>query len=435
MVEGRYSDFTGRSFVVFGQSGTTAVDLSALSAGGSSQGFAIEGEARDNLSGTVVAGLGDVNGDGLADVLVTAPRNGEAVGRSYVVFGHSGSGLVQLSAVAAGSGGFAINGESAMDWSGQSAAAAGDVNGDGLADLILSSWGHANGSGRSYVVFGQSGGTALDLSAVAAGHGGFALDGLSNERSGVGVSAAGDVNGDGLADLIVGGLNTHFGMGGAYVVFGSTDGSVMPTAVNQLGTGDADTLSDGGTAQTLAAGAGNDTLTATAASVLYGGAGDDSFHIDGAMITALQSGLGSGGNAERLARIDGGTGLDTLALSGSALTLDLSLLAQPAAGNATGSNRVDSIERVDLTGSGDNTLALKAADVLQLTGFNAFTGNGRHELLVQGNAGDKLDLTDGSGTSGWTQDSDTTLDGTAYHTWHHDTTRATVYVNTAMQVI
>jgi hypothetical protein len=75
------------------------------------------------------------------------------------------------------------------DYSGWSVSAAGDVNGDGLADLIVGAHGSdpAAGSyaGRSYVVFGKTGGSAVDLSAIAAGSGGFVINGqCAGDRSG-----------------------------------------------------------------------------------------------------------------------------------------------------------------------------------------------------------------------------------------------------------
>jgi hypothetical protein len=68
---------------------------------------------------------------------MATPAAGSNAGRSYVIFGRSGSTAIDLSAIAAGNGGFVINGQSANDWSGWPVAGAGDVNGDGLADLIV----------------------------------------------------------------------------------------------------------------------------------------------------------------------------------------------------------------------------------------------------------------------------------------------------------
>ena len=97
--------------------------------------------------------------------------------------------------------GFVIHGETDNHYSGSSVSSAGDVNGDGLADLIIgapeSSF-FSNGTGHSYVVFGTTDTTAIELSDVAAGSGGFVIHGQSKEDfSGISLSSAGDINGDG----------------------------------------------------------------------------------------------------------------------------------------------------------------------------------------------------------------------------------------------
>ena len=88
-----------------------------------------------------MSGAGDVNGDGLDDLIVGAlgaDPNGEDSGQSYVVFGKADAAAVELADVAAGrGGGFALNGAAAYDSSGFSVSGAGDVNGDGLDDLIV----------------------------------------------------------------------------------------------------------------------------------------------------------------------------------------------------------------------------------------------------------------------------------------------------------
>ena len=85
------------------------------------------------------------------------------------------------------------------------------------------------------------------------------------------------------------------------------------------------------------------------------------------MITALQSRMGSGGNVNQLTRIDGGSGIDKIVLSGTGLTFDLTQVANQAGSNPDGGSRIDSIEKIDLTGSGNNTLKLGLEDVARRT--------------------------------------------------------------------
>ena len=211
----------------------SVIQLSALDG---TNGFKLDGEAVGDRSGRSVAFAGDVNGDGIDDLIIGADdayTNGGNSGRSYVVFGRS-SGFtspLQLSALD-GTNGFKLDGETASDYSGSSVATAGDVNNDGLDDLIVGAWlADPNGSysGRSYVVFGKTGGFAspLPLSSLD-GTNGFKLDGeVAGDLSGISVATAGDVNGDGSGDLIVGAYgadpNGKSDSGRSYVVFGRSD--------------------------------------------------------------------------------------------------------------------------------------------------------------------------------------------------------------------
>ena len=227
--------YAGETYVVFGKVDTAPVNLSAFAAGDGG-GFVINGIDQNDFSGRGVSGAGDVNGDGLADLIVGAtgadPVNNSSAGESYLIFGKADTTPVNLAVVAAGVGGFIINGIDAFDYSGSSVSSAGDVNGDGLADVIVGAYradSKATSSGESYVVFGKAGTTPVNLADVAAGTGGFVIKGINaGDNAGLSVSGAGDVNGDGLADLIVGAYGVDQGgndygyseSGQSYVVFG-----------------------------------------------------------------------------------------------------------------------------------------------------------------------------------------------------------------------
>ena len=213
---------TGRSYAVFGKSGSHA--LLPLANLNGTNGFKMDGEAMGDISGRIVASAGDVNKDGIADFVVGAYGHNNAAGRTYVIFGNQNigkSGFFSLSGLN-GTNGFRIDGEIANDFSGLSAGGAGDINGDGYADLFVGAPCHNSNTGRSYVVFGgaSSGGSGLLALSGLNGINGFKLDGeMGGDLSGE-VSAAGDVNGDGYADLIIG-SSVHNGYTGrSYVVFG-----------------------------------------------------------------------------------------------------------------------------------------------------------------------------------------------------------------------
>ncbi|MBE0625934.1 MAG: FG-GAP repeat protein [Burkholderiales bacterium] len=215
---------SGAAYVVFGTGFQPDLRLSALDG---ANGFRLDGAAANDLAGISVAGAGDVNGDGYADVLVGSYH--QPAGAAYLVYGKAAgfAANIQLSALD-GSDGYRIDGEYAHDNAGQRVSAAGDINGDGYADFIIGApgdWRTAPHITANYVVFGKpaDAGATLSLSSLN-GSNGFKIPGIASaDGTGFGISSAGDVNGDGFGDLIVGAYNAKLDgvvTGESYVVFG-----------------------------------------------------------------------------------------------------------------------------------------------------------------------------------------------------------------------
>jgi len=227
-------NFSGSSYVVFGSN--TGLDaIVTLSSLDGTNGFRLDGASANDYSGVSVSAAGDINGDGVDDLIIGADRadpNGDNSGSSYVVFGKTTDfdAIVALSDLD-GFDGFRLDGTAKFDNSGRSVSAAGDVNGDGIDDLIIganSASPNATYSGSSYVVFGRT--TSFDATVALSGldgTNGLRLDGVADsDYSGSSVSAAGDINGDGVDDLIVGAPSAApngTDSGSSYAVFGVRD--------------------------------------------------------------------------------------------------------------------------------------------------------------------------------------------------------------------
>ncbi len=228
---------TGRAHVIFGIRGKYPAEMTLSSIDGSN-GFALEGISTLDAAGIVVAAAGDLNADGIDDVVIGASAAGPGTisgpGECYVVFGRATAFPATLPLAGLdGSNGFTIRGRDEVDQCGF-ATSAGDVNDDGIDDLLVSAAeanpGGLDNAGEAYVVYGSDAGfpTRIDVDTLD-GTNGFAIPGLAaGDFLGSGIAAAGDVNADGIDDVI---LNAHgvkpdgvSTSGETYVIFGNDAG-------------------------------------------------------------------------------------------------------------------------------------------------------------------------------------------------------------------
>ncbi|MEE9429567.1 MAG: integrin alpha, partial [Melioribacteraceae bacterium] len=217
------NNFTGKSYIFFGGS-TISGNINASSAD-----VTMTGEATSNRFGWSVSSAGDVNGDGYSDVIVGAYQHNTSTGKSYVFFG----GSSMSGNIATSSADVTITGETTHNRFGYSVSSTGDVNGDGYSDVIVGAYQHNNFTGKSYVFFG---GSSMSGN-IAAASADVTMTGetTSGDHFGISVSSAGDVNGDGYSDVIVGAYGNNSYTGKSYIYFG---GSTMNSTPDVIMTGE-----------------------------------------------------------------------------------------------------------------------------------------------------------------------------------------------------
>lgn len=183
-------------------------------------GFSITGS--DGSLGHSVAGVGDVNDDGVDDFILSAPWWNGGVGRVFLVFGRRGGFPANLDVSGLGAQGVVFTGISREDYAGKKVSAGGDANGDGIADLLISAIGpdiRGNWAGQVYVIFGRRNWpTSIALGSLSGI--GVTINAANADMNlgYAGLDGRGDFNGDGITDISIGGGDR--GPGYAWVVLG-----------------------------------------------------------------------------------------------------------------------------------------------------------------------------------------------------------------------
>lgn len=325
--------------VVFGSDSglDPVIDLATLDG---TDGFLLEGENGSDEFGVDVAGIGDVNGDGIDDFMIGAPgfipegapENFEdGFGAAYVVFGSTGPfGPSFDISTLDGTNGFRMEGLVQNEALGSTVKGIGDFNGDGFDDLAV-----LNNESQAFVIFGTDQGFAADIDLTALdGLNGFVIEADVNNESISDISNAGDVNNDGFDDLLIGsGFLRNSGpvefAGGAFILYGG------PTGQRINGNDDPNTLT-GGDFNDIIDGRGDVDL-------LIGGLGGDTYIFDNEDDRAIElagEGIDKIISSARLnAQVAGFENIEIFELSGTANRLfgndaDQELIGNPEVGTS-----------------------------------------------------------------------------------------------------
>jgi hypothetical protein len=243
-------------------SSSTTIDLRTYFSGNNNNnnhndlGFVFTGANNFNYLGYSVSNLGDVNADGIDDIILGAYgasslNRGYSTGIAYVIFGqqsnNNNSYIINLNTFVSGGKGFIIYGARMYDCVGASVSNAGDINGDGINDMIIGAEnttvtiGKNNAddddnynsirynAGMAYVILGRRISSDIDLNHFKSGSLGYKIYGASSYSyltGGTGISTAGDFNNDGIDDFMISSIGTTYGRdhcGITYIIFGRSN--------------------------------------------------------------------------------------------------------------------------------------------------------------------------------------------------------------------
>lgn len=223
---------SGEVYIIYGKSAfPEALNLEDID---QSTGVVIKGVDNKDLAGFSMSSAGDINNDGMYDILIGAPfsdpHGREKSGQSYLVFGNSNLPAVIDLRTLDGTNGFYINGANDQDLSGFSLSSVGDINKDGFGDIIIGApfaeSGNKENSGKCYILFGNNTfEKEVNLRSFNESTG-ITINGInSGDLSSFSLSSVKDMNGDGMDEIVT--LSSRpDSEGQAYVIYSS---ALFPT--------------------------------------------------------------------------------------------------------------------------------------------------------------------------------------------------------------
>lgn len=354
----RGSPYKNQVEVIFGSAGRfpSVINPSTLPVG---DGLIIHDSSVNNSFytglGFNVVNIGNFNGSGLDDLLITTRSHG-----AYVLFGNPNLATMSTFDLATlnGTNGFKI----VLNDTISSTSYLGDVNGDGIPDILLIEPYADGGKGIAYILFGSKTGfpASIDLQHLAPGQG-ITIYGASNLATIYSAGGGSDINGDGLADIVISGRYLNGNAGASNVIFGANFtnfitiiGDPNDTLTPITGTNGNDVIYAGRISRTIYTLNGNDFVDP--------GIGHDIVHFGSGTDTVVYTSF--------LVNVFGGSGVDTLWFKNDGAYADLR--------NSTVFQAINIINLVPMRSMVGNTIVLDASTV-------AVMGKS-HTLTVDGNA-------------------------------------------------
>jgi len=235
------ASWAGASYLILGKATGWSFDTNLKSADAS-----FLGEFNDDESGMSVAGAGDVNKDGYDDILIGAPYNDcdgfrKDAGQTYLILGKATGWALDTKLVSSDA---SFWGEHDDDQSGYAISSVGDVDGDNIGDFGIGAprYDTTNGDeGQTYMVLGRTTGWSMDLDLATVSTASF-IGSYQKENSGYSVSGGGDVNGDGIPDIIIGAIYNGDNQEGKAYLYLTFSAPPAPDALTGVSANDASSI-------------------------------------------------------------------------------------------------------------------------------------------------------------------------------------------------